>query len=314
LDGDEMSGQVDELTRQGGWVKIHRKLLSHPVWRGTDAMARLAITLIVMANRLPGKTWDGCGQLDIPAGSFFTSLGKLSEAANVTKDQTRTSLKNFKKLDFSTHQRTGQGLLVTVHNYERYQIKQDERPTPSPTRSPRGPHAVPTKQERKKFKKDTFTTTTAARKGTSDGSQEEIPWAEHLVAGRVADFLEPGPPSEELDSLAAELDKLIERWPKHRRTRRHDAEQKWAEQILAGEITSKNLAAVFEGLERWLKSKSWNEDEGKWVPSLAKWLEDRKWKDHPQPEREVRISNGQDAHGRYVRHRPVGEGEQGENS
>lgn len=41
--------------------------------------------------------------------------------------------------------------------------------------------------------------------------------------------------------------------------------------------------AVMDGLEAWKKSERWAEDGGRYIPSAAKWLRDRRWEITPPP-------------------------------
>lgn len=49
-----------------------------------------------------------------------------------------------------------------------------------------------------------------------------------------------------------------------------------------GVITTGNANALLEGLNRWKGSKQWRAEDGKYIPSLNKWLAERRWLDRPQ--------------------------------
>jgi hypothetical protein len=40
---------------------------------------------------------------------------------------------------------------------------------------------------------------------------------------------------------------------------------------------------VMAGLDRWLRSEEWEKDNGKYIPSPAKWLSEKRWLDDPKP-------------------------------
>lgn len=71
-------------------------------------------------------------------------------------------------------------------------------------------------------------------------------------------------------------------WPEHNRTGEDDASRLWISQVDA-KIIKPEGTEVLEGLERWKKSDAWMEDAGKYIPSMAKFLRERRWKDHPKP-------------------------------
>jgi len=79
--------------------------------------------------------------------------------------------------------------------------------------------------------------------------------------------------------LAKAFEKLCDHYPNA--TMVGPARTVWQGFIADGVITTANVHQVLEGLERWKGSRQWQEDGGKYVPSLAKWLAERKWEDRP---------------------------------
>lgn len=56
---------------------------------------------------------------------------------------------------------------------------------------------------------------------------------------------------------------------------------------------------VMEGLDRWNKSMDWHNNDGQWIPSPDKWLEKKRWMDHPAP---YKVGLVKDRAGRSVTH------------
>jgi hypothetical protein len=40
---------------------------------------------------------------------------------------------------------------------------------------------------------------------------------------------------------------------------------------------------VMAGLDRWLQSEEWVKENGRYIPSPAKWLAEKRWLDEPKP-------------------------------
>lgn len=109
----------------GGWVKLHRDILSWEWW-DEPAMVKAWLTILMLANSEDRK-WHG---QTVKAGSFVTSLGKLSASLGITIDRTRTVLSRLKATGEITVQTTSHFTLVSVNNWERYQANDEENPKP----------------------------------------------------------------------------------------------------------------------------------------------------------------------------------------
>lgn len=62
-----------------------------------------------------------------------------------------------------------------------------------------------------------------------------------------------------------------------------DARNAWHDLIKQHILTESNVAEVFEGLDRWKRSRDWAVDDAQFIPGLAKWLSGRRWQDNPRP-------------------------------
>jgi len=112
-----------------GWVKLHRELLSKPIWEAsTPEQKTILITLLAMANHKE-KEWEWRGQkFKATAGQFVTSLPSLVQKSGkgVSVQNVRTALKRFEKLGFLTDESTNQNRLITIVNWGIYQGKEDD--------------------------------------------------------------------------------------------------------------------------------------------------------------------------------------------
>lgn len=100
----------------GGWVKLHRDILSWEWW-DEPAMVKAWLTILMLANSEDRK-WHG---QTVKAGSFVTSLGKLSASLGLPINRTRTVISRLKETGEITVQSNRHFTLVSVNNWEKYQ-------------------------------------------------------------------------------------------------------------------------------------------------------------------------------------------------
>ena len=112
-----------------GWVKIHRVLFDHPIWKqSTPEQKVILIALIGMVNHEPER-WEWKGEMfEAKRGQTVTSLESIREACGkgVSIQNVRTALARFEKLDFLTNESTKSGRLITICNYCKWQDNDDE--------------------------------------------------------------------------------------------------------------------------------------------------------------------------------------------
>lgn len=99
-----------------GFIKLDRKILDWEWWDDVNTF-RLFMTILLMAN-WEDKKWHG---REIKRGQLWTSLPSLSKKAQLTIQQTRSSLDKLKLTGEITDESTASGRLVTVVKYDVYQ-------------------------------------------------------------------------------------------------------------------------------------------------------------------------------------------------
>lgn len=100
-----------------GWIKLHRKITDWEWW-GKPEMIKLLILFICKAN-IEDKMWQG---LLIKRGQFVSSLDALRAESGFSIQKIRTCLKRFENTQEITIKSTNKYSIVTVCNYESYQI------------------------------------------------------------------------------------------------------------------------------------------------------------------------------------------------
>lgn len=114
-----------------GYIKLHREVLDSYLWTMPPEQMSVALTCLLLANWRDGSVWSGGRKIQIPRGSFMTSIEKLAKAARVSQKTTRTSLKNLEKAEFLASQSTNRHRIISITNYESYQSRDDEPGKPS---------------------------------------------------------------------------------------------------------------------------------------------------------------------------------------
>ncbi len=116
---------------KGGWIKLHRKITEWE-WYTDIPTKTLFIHLLLTANSKPGK-WRG---VDVPVGAKITSREKLSQETGLSQQQIRTALNKLESTNEVTKSATATYTLITVVNYEKYQLINQDSNQPSTNEQP----------------------------------------------------------------------------------------------------------------------------------------------------------------------------------
>jgi hypothetical protein len=108
-----------------GWVSIHRKIMDWE-WYKDENVFRVFIHLLLLANH-EDNMWQG---MIIKRGQTLTSYSHIAEALGsktMTVKKVRSAMQKLKTTKNVAYQRAGNGLLVTIVNYEFYQSDEGRR-------------------------------------------------------------------------------------------------------------------------------------------------------------------------------------------
>lgn len=107
-----------------GWVKLYRELLEKPIWKNSTSNQRSVLIAILLLANHKSNEWEWQGKkFVVSPGQFITSLPRLAikSGKGITIQMVRGSLARLSKLGFLTDQATGDGRLITVGNWAKYQ-------------------------------------------------------------------------------------------------------------------------------------------------------------------------------------------------
>lgn len=116
-----------------GWIKLHRKIIDNPISNKPQYLS-LWVHILIMANH-KGKSmmWNG-DILSIHEGQFVTGRKELSIKTGIPETTIEDILKYLERQQQIRQQKTTKFRLITVINWEKYQIsdtKSDNKPTTS---------------------------------------------------------------------------------------------------------------------------------------------------------------------------------------
>lgn len=115
------------MSDQLGWIKIHRSILDWEWYKDINTKI-LFLHLLLKANHKE-KKYQG---FLIKRGQLLTGRSQLSNELGLTERQIRTSLTKLKTTSEVTIETNTKGSVITIVNYDSYQIVEDERPATSP--------------------------------------------------------------------------------------------------------------------------------------------------------------------------------------
>lgn len=117
-----------------GFIKLHREIQDKPIWALSSPEQKvILITLLMMVNWKP-KKWEWMGQVfECKPGQVVTSLDKIAEKGGkgISIKNVRTALKRFEKYNFLANESANGGRVITICNWESYQVNDEEDGKPT---------------------------------------------------------------------------------------------------------------------------------------------------------------------------------------
>lgn len=116
------------MENSNGYIKLHRSILDWEWW--DDINTRCLFTYLLLAANWSEKEWHGT---TIRRGVVVTTLHKMSEKVGISIRSIRTSLKRLKSTGEVTYETSHKGYVITIENYDKYQLQTYPSDTPNDT-------------------------------------------------------------------------------------------------------------------------------------------------------------------------------------
>lgn len=119
-----------------GWLKLHRKLKESDVYKNSSSSHKAVVLSILLNVNYETSTWWDRSQkknIDVPPGSWATSLRKVAEEAEVSVKAVRNALTRLEAQEFIQVETHPTYTLITLCRWSYYQHsepKGTERGTP----------------------------------------------------------------------------------------------------------------------------------------------------------------------------------------
>jgi hypothetical protein len=108
-----------------GYIKLYRKLLCNPIFKN-PYLLQLFVYCLLKANHSEGKAFYGADEIMLNPGQFVTGRFELSAALGGNASSTYKRLKRLESLTMIGLQSNNKNTLVTVLNWESYQIDKSD--------------------------------------------------------------------------------------------------------------------------------------------------------------------------------------------
>jgi hypothetical protein len=111
-----------------GYIRLHRKLLDHPLFKDKPAAwLKIWLYILLRANWRESEFRPRQGEtIAVPAGSLITSLEKLGTHAALSKEHARRCLDYLERTHTVTLQRTHHWTMISIVNWGLYQQSDDD--------------------------------------------------------------------------------------------------------------------------------------------------------------------------------------------
>lgn len=114
-----------------GWIAVYRQLQEHWLWQKKPFSPGQAwIDLVMMANHADNKFVFGNNLVEVKAGSFITSIAKLTDKWGWSNTKVTNFLKLLESDGMITRKSDTKKTVITIENYSTFQIMDDTETIP----------------------------------------------------------------------------------------------------------------------------------------------------------------------------------------
>ena len=259
-----------------GHIKLFRGFLEWEWWHDINT-SRLFIYMLLKANWKPGRF----GGIDIPRGSFVSSIGELAHGANLTENEVRTAIKHLIKTGEVNKQTTNKFTVFTVKNYCLYQ----DAPNQITDKAQADHNQTTIKSQtinnnrRKEEKKEEKECILPPKSPQGEGQAEDL--TVETAGGAAEAAIRPKTPVQGFEEFWKAFPKKASKGA---------ALKAWNKLRPGNDLSEKIMAAI----ERAKKSEQWNRENGRFIPYPATWLNAQGWEDELEPQNKAKAQTTYD--------------------
>lgn len=114
-----------------GFIKLDRAIFEHWIFQDAEKF-KAFVDLIQLMRFRDGELIIGNEVVEVPRGSYYTSILKLANRWGWSRDKTRAFLSLLEKQDMIKINTTTKGTMLTLENYRLYQDEPPTLPTTNP--------------------------------------------------------------------------------------------------------------------------------------------------------------------------------------
>lgn len=150
------------MENSGGWIKLHRKLLSNPVWLREPFTAGQAwVDLLLLANHKPGVIWKRGIMVPLERGQVGHSATTLAARWRWSRGRVNRFIRDLKMMQqiepTMGPQNKNVTSLISIINYDLYQTGEPQtEPQMEPQAEPQADRRRYTNKKEKKERKNNY--------------------------------------------------------------------------------------------------------------------------------------------------------------
>ncbi len=111
-----------------GWIKIHRRLMDHPLWKGEKFTKGQAwVDILLRVNHEENEVVIGNQIVVVKPGQTLWSMLKMADRWGWSRKRVNNFLNGLQKRKMVTTERTTKYTIVTVVNWDVHQIEEQQK-------------------------------------------------------------------------------------------------------------------------------------------------------------------------------------------
>lgn len=142
------------MNEKNGWVKLHRKMLDNPIIMKDAEHLAVWMYLLLNATHCEYPALFKGKKIMLLPGQLITGRKSIASALEVNESKVRRILDMFESDQQIDRQRSNQNTLITLKNWEKYQLLDQQIDQPMTNERPTDDQRVTTNKKNKNVKND----------------------------------------------------------------------------------------------------------------------------------------------------------------